>query len=172
MNAKKLTAATIRAIKKSRANGARFADIAAEFGVSLGSVSAALKSPGAPKKAKSKPADTQLEQLENAPVQVENADDVDPAFSSLLKTVDAMAAAAASDNDVSRLATLGRLAGTLREHRRKSAPPADAPDGYFVTRASEEAAAAKVRARFHSILERIPTGPKCPTCNRETEIPE
>jgi len=152
-------------VSAARKKGGTYASLSKRFDIAEGSVRNILDAEAKTKRAAKKPASAPPVAAPPPPVEAAaQVVEVDPVFARLLETVDGLASAAGAEGDVPALATLARLAATLREHRRKAAPPTDEPEGVYVSQGELDAAAARCRKRWHDRIDAIVRehGPKGP----------
>lgn len=140
----RITDATRRDVWREHRTGATYRVIAERLALSLGTVAKILKA------AEPVPASPLAEPSVDAAL-VDTPADAEADLAEL----DRLSRKASREGNLAGVATMERLKVAVREHLRKSAPPADAPEGIFVARAEIDEAAARVRGRWHALADRL-----------------
>jgi len=160
---RKLTATKRQAIATDRAAGMGYEELAAKHGVSVGSISNALKAASA-KRTKKAPPSAPAPPGEALPA------GEDDGVQELLVTAERLSREAETEGNLSGVATMGRLRVALLEHRRKAAPPPSPEEqGMVLVPAGEmQTLGAQVRARLTEMIGHLTAedGPTCPSCHR------
>lgn len=157
---KKIQNDTVRRIKARRAQGATYQELAEKFGVSVGSVSNALK-------VKTKRSAAKARSARNAPA--ERAEDMPPpTFDEIRAWLAEQIRALKADldsthDDAPRRASLNRQLVTTQILLTKIMPPEPEPEKENVDMV---AAAERARRLLHELIDRSSEGPACRTCGR------
>lgn len=172
---KKLTSALIAEIVDARREGATYADCAARFGLSAGSVANALRrhEKACVLKLQSEAAGGSEEpvELDVGAVRADLDEQPTGELLRLIELVDAQGRRARAEGDVASLAGLGRLRVSIAEALRKR-NPAEHPPPTGLTSEEMRRLGADVTRRFEEAIEALcgPTerGPRCASCGAPT----
>ena len=164
MTKRKLTPSVTRAILADLARSMRYEDIAAKHDVSVGTIANA-KRKGQPKR----PGKDQ--RSSQAPSGSAPAPSDAAGLDRLIATAERLVREAEAEENLSGVATMGRLLATLHAERRKASPP-PTPDelGMMLVPISEmDDLGGQVAARLHKMLDLVADeacGPPCRVCGR------